>query len=185
MRRGSTRLGAAPGNTANCIPITSIGYATVSRVSRLNAPIGLIAMARRWRERRGRRISTSTTNDLEITTLRAALREERDSTPALEFPSAVVTLGFSVPITSVFPGRDSLARTLAGTSCSPCYITTGDESKMNRRRKSRRPRAISTENFAGEFTLAYLMAPLHHQRVAARARPLGDKVATGFNVNDA
>lgn len=69
-------------------------------------------------------------------------------------------------------------------------VTAGDESKMNRRRKSRRPRAISTENFSrrGEFTLAYLMAPLHHQSGGGGSVLLATKlraVPVGFNVNDA
>lgn len=83
--------------------------------------------------------------------------------PSTGIPLAVVTPGFSVPITHHGVSNPRLAEL-----CSPLCVTTGDESKMNRRRKSRRPRATSTENFAGEFTLAYLMAPLHHQQTAAR-----------------
>lgn len=130
--------------------------------------LSLTAEARR-REKESRRVWTSATNDLEITTF-SERRGRHDSHPP-ELPPHGRYAGIFGPdyIVSAFPTR-SLS-TLGRELCSP--VTTGDESKMNRRRKSRRPQAISTENFTGEFTLAYLMAPLHHQR---HCRPHGDKV---------
>jgi hypothetical protein len=81
---------------------------------------------------------------------------------------------FSSDYITGFPGRELVCSFARSELRVRRYVSTGDESKMNRRRKSRRPRAISTENFVGEFTLAYLMAPLHHQRATAAvaaARP--------------
>jgi len=120
---------------------------------------------------------------------RGRTRETRRAIqPPIGIPFAVVTPGFSVPITSWRSQARTLVRPFrSGGTLFPYCVTTGDESKMNRRRKSRRPRAISSENFAGEFTLAYLMAPLHHQ---ANRRPAGDETnlraaSRAFNVNDA
>jgi len=96
-----------------------------------------------------------------------------DSTPQ-EFPSRSLRRDFRSRLHRGVP-RPELARSFRSDgTLFPYCVTTGDESKMNRRRKSRRPRAISTENFAGEFTLAYLMAPLHHR---ANHRPAGDELA--------
>lgn len=136
----------------------------------------------REREEEGRQRQRTDLNRLQmIWKLRLSLRGEKERERGRvrfnlppEFPSRSLRRDFRVPITSrrFQAGARLLAR--SAELCFPYRVTTGDESKMNRRRKSRRSRAISTENFAGEFTLAYLMAPLHHQ---ANRRLAGDKVA--------
>jgi len=171
------RRARMPETLANCVQITSQRIWITSdlpanalwRISRLSGSY-------RWRRRCDVREKESRwirTHRLQmIWKLRLSMRGEKGggkrydsiSHPP-EFLPAVVTPGFSVPITS-FRRFQPRARSVSAPAENFVlhYVTTGDESKMNRGRKSRRPQAISTENFTGKFTLAYLIAPLHHQR---------------------
>lgn len=96
--------------------------------------------------------------------LRPSMRGERVASPIPRNFSSRSLQDFQSRLHRFDVSNPGLARSLLQQNFVPHYVTIGDESKMNRGRKSRRPQAISTENFAGKFTLAYLMAPLHHQR---------------------
>lgn len=98
--------------------------------------------------------------------------------PCLEIPFRGRYAGIFGPdyIISAFPSWGARSPSALAGNFVPRYVTTGDESKMNRRRKSRRPRGDIDRKLHRRIYARALDGAFTSSAVAY-CRPHGDKVA--------